>query len=106
MIYSVLLALIAASLYGLNLLLGLASARRWRGVHRFRAVHHGLYGLSVLATLLALAQAAWGLMPHALGLAVVAALALFPGARGGSRRHVRLALLGLGGHLLSFGLLF
>jgi hypothetical protein len=100
------LATLAASLYGFNLLLGLATWRRWRGTQRLHGVHHALYGLSALATLLALGQAAWGLLPHALGLAVVAlALALFPGARGGSRRHVGLALLGLGGHLVSFGLL-
>jgi hypothetical protein len=100
------LAVAAAFLYGLNVLLGVASYLRWPYATHLHGLHHLLYGLSFALAVPALAQALVLGSPQAPGLVIVVlALALFPKARGGSRRHLYLALLGLTGYAVSFSLL-
>lgn len=93
---------VAAFVYGLNLLLGVATLRRWQVASRFPILHHLLYGLSFAVAALAFTQALLNGSRQAYGLgAVLVVLALFPRARGGSTRHLQLALLGLTTYLVT-----
>jgi hypothetical protein len=88
-------------LYVTNLALGVGVQFRWVSLHRFRWVHHALYGLvfvsagaAALAGLLA-GSRWWALVP------TLAALAVFPRLRGGSVAHRNAAFVGLLGYALA-----
>jgi hypothetical protein len=92
---------IGFGLYVSNLALGVGVQFRWVSLHRFRWVHHALYGLVFFAagsaTLTAILAGSrwWAFVPTLL------ALGLLPRFRGGSVPHRNLALVGLIGYVLA-----
>jgi hypothetical protein len=87
-------------LYGANLLLGVGLQLRWWKLRRAKWVHHVLYfavfvtaGLVTLWLLVSQGRW-WGLMPTLLCLFVL------PRAKGGSRLHMTLTLLGVLGYVV------
>jgi hypothetical protein len=97
---------IGFGLYLSNLALGVAVQFRWVSLHRFRWVHHALYGLVFVAAGLAaftalLAGSRWWVF-----VPTLLALLVFPRFRGGSVPHRNLALVGLLGYVLAFMLAF
>ena len=87
-------------LYGGNLLLGAGLQLRWWQLKRAKWVHHVLYfavfltaGLTTLELLLAQGRW-WGFLPTLL------CLFFLPRAKGGSRLHMTLTLLGVLGYVV------
>jgi hypothetical protein len=97
---------IGFGLYLSNLALGVGVQFRWVSLHRFRWVHHALYGLVFVAAGVAtlagilVGSSWWALLPTLLALLVL------PRFRGGSPPHRNLALVGLAGYVLAFVLAF
>lgn len=85
---------VAASLYGLNMLVGLAA----QFLHvRWGVWHHVLYALVCISAAVALIWSfQWGLIVTGI------ALAAFPWARPGRRLHPTLAIVGAGGYVAAF----
>jgi hypothetical protein len=94
------LPVLGAVLYGVNVLLGVGLQLHWWTLGRAKWVHHALYfavfvvaGLSTLALLLAVGRW-WGLLPTLL------CLSYLPRAKGGTRLHMTLTLLGVLGYVV------
>ena len=87
--------LVAAGLYGLNLLVGLLAQT---GRFHFGRAHHGLYLMVFVAAGLAML-----LRPHPGLILTLVALGLMPRMQPGGWRHPLVALAGAGGYLLAIG---
>jgi hypothetical protein len=101
MLLETLLPLTGLGLYLANLALGVSVQIRLVSLHRMRWVHHVLYFVVFVGTVLAmvglmLAQSKWWMLSLTIG-----ALAVLPRYKGGTRPHLLLAVLGLVGYGLA-----